>query len=393
MVIKALNAKTRYPARPTIKMVDFFSGCGGASAGFAKAGIRPVVAIDNDLDSVATYRANFPETTVIEDDIRNLSPRALLDLLPSEERAPTLFVGCSPCQPFADYQKGEVATDDRSFLLFEFLRFINALNPELVFIENVSGVRRPRSGGGIFTRFVEELSRTHDVSYGEILCADYGVPQVRRRLVLLASRLGRIGFPRPTHGPLGQSPHSTVREWIGDLPPIAAGENHPEVPNHRASRLSALNAVRISLTPEGGDWRNWPEHLWGDRHRKGFRGHTDSYGRLTWDRAAPTLTTRCISYSNGRYGHPEQDRGLSVREAALLQTFPSDFVFMGTLNSQARQVGNAVPVKLAERFGHHYREHMERVGWDQVPLPDVSQSGVGRLDVRHQWTMGRDLYT
>ena len=335
----------------------------------------------------ATYGVNFPQTTVIEEDVRNLSPQSLFDLLSPEDEGPTLFVGCSPCQPFADYQKGEVATDDRSFLLFEFLRFIKALNPDLVFIENVAGVSRTRSGGGILTRFIEKLSHTHDVSYGEILCADYGVPQVRRRLVLLASRLGRIGFPRPTHGPLGQRPHPTVREWIGHLPPIAAGETHPEVPNHRASRLSALNALRISLTPEGGDWRNWSPDLWAERHQKGHRGHTDLYGRLTWDRPAPTLTTRCISYSNGRYGHPEQDRGLSVREAALLQTFPSEFVFTGTLNSQARQVGNAVPVKLAERFGHHYQEHVERVGWDQKPFPNASRSGVGRLDVRHQWSM------
>ena len=122
-------------------------------------------------------------------------------------------------------------------------------------------------------------------------------------------------------------------------------------------QLSRLNLARIRATPEGGDRRNWPEDLWPDCHRGGFDGHTDVYGRLSWDKPAPTLTTKCISYSNGRFGHPEQDRALSAREAARLQTFPTGFQFFGSLASQAKQIGNAVPVVLARHFGHHLMQH------------------------------------
>ncbi len=195
------------------------------------------------------------------------------------------------------------------------------------------------------------------MSYDTISSADYGVPQTRRRLVLVASKLAPIAIPPPTHGPATGEPHSTVREWIGSLPPIADGRQEPEADSHRAMRLSRLNLERIRATPEGGDRRDWPQRLWPDCHRGGFDGHTDVYGRLSWDKPAPTLTTKCISYSNGRFGHPSQDRALSAREAARLQTFSASFQFAGSLTAQARQIGNAVPVVLARHFGRHLVDH------------------------------------
>jgi DNA (cytosine-5)-methyltransferase 1 len=151
-----------------------------------------------------------------------------------------------------------------------------------------------------------------------------------------------------------------VREWISGFPPIAAGETYAEIPNHRAARLSELNLERIRATPPGGGRFDWPEELMLTCHLGEYNGHTDVYGRMHWDRPASGLTTRCISLSNGRFGHPEQDRAISVREAASIQTFADDFVFFGSLNSMARQVGNAVPVLVAEVFGRYFLTHIER---------------------------------
>lgn len=345
-------------AIPRVDLADFFAGCGGTTRGFADVGIRPLLAVDWDEDAAATYRLNFPETTFITRDIRDVSADEVDAALPPRSGAIRLFAGCAPCQPFSGHRHGPTASDSRSFLLLEFLRFVKALDPELIFVENVPGMQRLSTSQGPLAEFVAELSRTHSVSVDTISSADYGVPQTRRRLVLLASRLGPIELPVPTHGPHGGSPHSTVRDWISPLPPIVAGQDDPEFSNHRAMRLSALNLERIRATPEGGDRRDWPRRLWPYCHRGGFDGHTDVYGRLSWDSPAPTLTTKCLSYSNGRFGHPSQDRALSAREAARLQTFPDSFQFTGSLTSQGKQIGNAVPVVLARHFGRHILDHV-----------------------------------
>ena len=349
-----------------VVLADFFAGCGGTSLGFADAGIAPAVAVDWDPDAAATFRMNFPATAVIERDIHGLDAGEIQAALPPSRDPVRLFAGCAPCQPFAGHRHAPAHCDGRSFLLLEFLRFVQSLEPELIFVENVAGMQRLSAAQGPFAEFVDEVSRTHHVAYDTISSADYGVPQTRRRLVLLASRLGPIGMPAPTHGPGAEHPHTTVREWISDLPPLAAGCEHPDVSSHRTMRLSRLNLARIRATPEGGDRRDWPRHLWPDCHQGGFGGHTDVYGRLSWDKKAPALTTRCISYSNGRFGHPDQDRALSVREAARLQTFPIEFRFTGSLASQARQIGNAVPVALARRFGHHLMEHAARFASSRI---------------------------
>ena len=343
-----------------VVLADFFSGCGGTSRGLADAGIAPELAVDWDPDATATFRLNFPTTAVVERDIHDLEVAEVQAALPLSGEQIRLFAGCAPCQPFAGHSHAPTNGDGRSFLLLEFLKFVESLNPELIFVENVPGMQRLTASQGPLAEFVDEVSKTHHVVCNTISSADYGVPQTRRRFVLLASRLGPIDMPLPTHGPGAERPHTTVRDWIEDLPPIAAGQEDPDVSSHRAMRLSSLNLARIRATPEGGDRRDWPARLWPDCHRGGFDGHTDVYGRLSWDKAAPTLTTKCISYSNGRFGHPDQDRALSVREAARLQTFPMEFQFSGSLASQARQIGNAVPVALARSFGQHLLEHAAR---------------------------------
>ena len=327
-----------------IVLADFFSGCGGTTRGFADAGIEPVLAIDWDVDATKTFRRNFPKTTVMESDIRDLGVDEVGALLPHPGDSIRLFAGCAPCQPFAGHSHRSTALDSRSFLLLEFLRFVKELNPELIFVENVPGMQRLSTTQGPLAEFVEEVEKTHDVAVGTIMSADYGVPQTRRRLVLLASRLGKIDLPPPTHGSEAGNPHSTVRDWISSLPRIDAGQEDCAVSNHRAMVLSDLNLERIRATPEGGDRRDWPRRLWPECHQGDFHGHTDVYGRLKWDSPAPTLTTKCLSYSNGRFGHPSQDRALSAREAARLQTFPNSFQFTGSLTSQGKQIGNAVPL-------------------------------------------------
>ena len=242
-----------------------------------------------------------------------------------------------------------------------FKQLVEIYLPELVFVENVPGVQKVNAEEGPFGEFVETLkSRNYRVVYDILASQDYGVPQMRRRLVLIASRLGPLALPPKTHGPGTAHPaYSTVRQWIGDLPPIRAGETHATVPNHRAMVLSPLNLERIRAIPEGGDRRSWPVRLRLRCHSEGYNGHTDVYGRMHWGAPASGLTTRCISLSNGRFGHPEQDRAISVREAACLQTFPLDFLFYGSLAAMARQVGNAVPVEMAKVFGEAFVRHYE----------------------------------
>lgn len=319
-----------------------------------------LVGIDMDPEAEMTFRSNFSEADFICRDIRSVLTWELEKYLPRERIQPLLFSACAPCQPFSKQNRGKCASDQRASLLDELHRFVRRYRPEYLFLENVPGIQRinPANGPiGRFLKLLEELG--YEVAHDVVDFLDFGVPQTRMRLVMTASLLGEFTLPAPTHGTgEGLAPYSTVWDWIGDLPPIAAGSSHNEIPNHRAAALSATNLQRIANTPEGGDRRDWPDHLILPCH-DGHEGHTDVYGRLRRDRPASTLTTRCVSLSNGRFGHPTQDRALSLREAACLQTFPRDFVFKGSFNSMAMQIGNAVPVVLARRFGDAIIQHVQ----------------------------------
>lgn len=343
---------------------DFFSGCGGTSQGMREAGLRVRLGIDVDADAAETYRANFPQAEFIRRDIRRLK---VADLAPhvNDECRPMLFGACAPCQPFSKQRRSRERNDGRKDLLQEFNRFVKSYRPEYVFIENVPGLQSVDDKRGPFPRFLTLLTKLgywhcHKVIYA----CHYGVPQRRRRLVLVASRLGPISFPRPTHGPNGKSKRlPTVWKAIGHLPAIKAGQSHPEILNHRAAGLSQLNLMRIKATRRGSTRTGWPAELILDCHQD-HSGHTDVYGRMAKNMPSAALTTRCISLSNGRFGHPTQHRAISVREAACLQTFPMEFEFFGSMASMSRQVGNAVPVTMARVFGeaiqHHYRRHRRK---------------------------------
>ena len=346
-----------------VKVFDFFSGCGGASCGFRAAGMDVVFALDCDPDARRTFELNFPAAHFECTDIRETPVHRIRELSDAQEPAPMLFCGCAPCQPFTKQNTTRPASDadDRVTLLTSFASIIEHCRPDVVFVENVPGIQRLSRRSQPFGGFLERLEAAgyhSPVAYQPVPLMRYGVPQTRRRLVLLASRHGSIELPPETHGPGVNQQYATVRDWIEDLPSIAAGETHADVPNHRAARLSERNLERIRATPEGGGHQNWPERLKLPCHMK-TKGYSDVYGRLSWDRPASGLTTRCISYSNGRFGHPQQHRAISVREAACLQTFPRDFVFTGSLGSMARQIGNAVPVLMAKVVGDHVNRHLE----------------------------------
>ncbi len=347
----------------SLSVFDFFSGCGGTSRGFQNAGLIPVFALDHDPDAATTFRKNFPAVFFSQSDITKFDEYLLFQIFNEKKKDATLFCGCAPCQPFTRQNTKKPATeiDIRRPLLSKFGEIIEKFLPDYVFVENVPGMQSI-TGHAILINFMNQMK---DLGYKTAIdvveSQKYGVPQRRRRLVFLASKKAAIDFPAPTHGPSTGIPFETVRDRISHLPAIEAGEIHGNIPNHRAANLSPLNLQRIKATPPEGSRADWPRELRLACHTKtDYTGHTDVYGRMRWDEPASGLTTRCVSLSNGRFGHPEQHRAISVREAAALQTFPDDFIFHGSLNSQARQIGNAVPVLLAEAFGRHILEHMKR---------------------------------
>lgn len=334
-----------------IKVFDFFSGCGGTSQGFKQAGFEVVFGLDFDKDASESFKLNFPEAKFINTDIRKLADEDISHFFDKEENALTLFSGCAPCQPFSKQNSNKKDNDPRLDLLCEFSRFVSYYLPDFVFVENVPGIQKFDKNEGNFKHFLNMLSQHgYHVDYKVIPAAWFGVPQTRERLVLLASKNFYVELPFKTHG-IDSMPYSTVRDWIGNLPPIDAGTKHPSIPDHESASLSDVNLQRIKATPEGGGREAWPIDLILNCH-KNHKGHTDVYGRLFWDRPASGLTTRCISYSNGRFGHPEQNRAISLREAACLQTFPMNYKFSGSLQSRARQIGNAVPPKMSEAIAN-----------------------------------------
>lgn len=335
-----------------MKAVDIFCGAGGLTRGLLDAGIDVVAGFDRDESCRSTYEYNNPRARFIQSDIREVSPNKLRVNSRLRRFDEVLFAGCAPCQPFSSQRKGNDFRPDAT-LLSEFGRLVEAILPGFVLIENVPGIAKVR-GLSTFKKFLRMLdANTYRYIYKIIDAKHYGVPQNRRRLVLLASRYPEPSLPEPRFGTLLR-PLRTVRQAIAHFPSIAAGESHSDVPNHVAASLTELNLERIRFTPhDGGDRRSWPDHLKLECHKGQYDGHTDVYGRMSWDSPSPALTGRCHSISNGRYGHPEQDRAISLREAAAIQSFPDQYIFFGSKKHIAMQIGNAVPVKLAEQLGKH----------------------------------------
>lgn len=344
--------------RPQIDVFDFFSGCGGTSAGLRRAGLTPRAAVDFDPDAIATYQRNFPHARALLANIVGLPTEDLVPYFDKVRTRPVLFSACAPCQPFSKQNRQRQNDDPRKSLLGNLRRFVERFRPELLLVENVPGIGHATSEG--LSPLQELIEMLNDLKYfyhsAVVLAQGYGVPQSRRRLIVVASQFGEIRVPDATYGP-GRRPYRTVGDEIRHLPPLEAGQECLAVNKHRAAALSELNKMRIRASVPGGSWHDWPPELRLECHGN-VKGYSDVYGRLSWDKPAPALTTRCISLSNGRFGHPEQDRAISVREAAYLQTFDGNFDFCGNLNSMAKQIGNAVPVRLAEAMGRMFMSHV-----------------------------------
>ena len=335
----------RRPARPAGTVVDVFCGAGGLSHGFALEGFDVGAGIDTDASCRHAYERNN-DAPFLEKDVADVQGGYLRDLF--AEGRPRILVGCAPCQPFSTYSRNRA--DTKWKLLGEFGRLVAEVQPDVLTMENVPRLANFH-GGDLLRGFLHSLADAGYAVWSRVVdCAAYGVPQTRKRLVVLASRLGAIELVPPTHPP---GRYRTVRDAIAGLPPIAAGERAEEDPLHCASRLSAVNLARIQAAEPGKSWRDWDPHLVAKCHRKRTgRWYQSVYGRMAWDAPAPTITTQCNGFGNGRFGHPEQDRAISLREAALLQTFPPGYEFFSPgerwpISAAARCIGNAVPVSLA----------------------------------------------
>lgn len=333
-----------------MRAIDFFCGGGGMTHGLLKAGIHVLAGVDICPDYQETYEKNN-QNRYIAKGISDISEDDILRIIPDINTADdVLFVGCAPCQPFSKQRNSSEEHKDRT-LLVEFGNIVTLYRPAYVVVENVPGIKG--KGVDVFEQFLKKLDENgYRYKYSILNARDYGVPQNRKRLVLIASRVTEVFFPEPSYGKL-EKPYRTVEDAIRNYPPICAGQEYEGIPNHKAMVLSDLNLARIRATAHnGGSRTDWPEELVLNCHKTKKSGHTDVYGRMAWNCAAPTLTSKCCSLSNGRFGHPDQDRAISFREAAALQSFPDSYVFYGKTNSViARQIGNAVPVLLAEAIG------------------------------------------
>lgn len=338
-----------------IRAVDLFCGAGGLTRGLQSAGID--VRLGVDLDPACEYPFSFNNRTrFLRKSVQALSPRDIA----REWRGArfSLLAGCAPCQPFSLYSQGKDAeTDGRWNLLAEFQRLVVATKPSLVTMENVPRLAEQ----SIFRDFVAALQAAkYHVHFETVRAADYGLPQERERLVLLASRLGPIKLIPPTHAKRNR----TVRQAIAKLPPLQAGEEHPSDRLHQAATLSPLNLRRIRASIPGGTWRDWDRRLVAKCHRKkSGKTYPGVYGRMTWDEPAPTMTTQFFGFGNGRFGHPTQDRAISLREGAIIQSFPKRYRFVKPgepihFKTLGRLIGNAVPVKLGEAIGLSLLQHV-----------------------------------
>ncbi len=344
-----------------MRAIDFCCGAGGLTRGLLDAGIEVVAGFDIDERCRATYERNNRPARFHCEDLRSISPSLVWKALGVRRTTDLLLAGCAPCQPFSQHKNCKRAntnqdfhdSDGQSTLLGAFARLVEIIEPGQVLIENVPGLTRV-PGFSTYRRFVRMLrTMGYDIAEGVLDARGFGVPQRRRRYVLIAVRGKLTTMPEPAFGPRVHD-YVTVRDAISHYPPIRAGERNCFVPNHEAAAISEINLMRLKSTPhDGGDRRAWAPELMLDCHKGNHDGHTDVYGRMRWDEPAPTLTGKCHSISNGRYGHPCQDRAISLREAASLQTFSDNYVFYGFNQHIARMIGNAVPVKFAEALGRH----------------------------------------
>ncbi len=349
------------------KVIDLFCGIGGLSHGFVKEGFDVIAGIDFEPSCKYPFEENN-DAEFISKDIRDVKSKDINQLFGNAKIR--ILVGCAPCQPFSTYSfkspdhSQEDSKKSKWGLLYEFARLIEEVKPEIVSMENVPGLAK-FDKSDVFVGFLKILNdNNYFVDYKIVDCTQYGIPQKRKRLVLLASRLGQISIIPETH--TNPKNYVKVKDVIGHLESIQSGEISKKDPLHRATKLSDTNILRIKQSKPGGTWRDWDENLILDCHKKkSGKGYGSVYGRMKWDEPAPTMTTFCTGIGNGRFGHPEQDRAISLREAALIQTFPESYKFAEnekqiSMTKLSTFIGNAVPVDLGKVIAKSINFHLNK---------------------------------
>jgi DNA (cytosine-5)-methyltransferase 1 len=364
----------------TLTAIDLFCGAGGLSAGLEMAGFKVLAGVDLFEAAGKTFEKTHKHATFFGKPIEDVKIEELMEKTGLKEGELTILAGGPPCQAYSVYNHQRGMHDARAVLFKQYLRIVEGMKPEWIVMENVMGIYS--IGGGEAVRAIKsELKKLGYAVEEKVLKAEeYGVPQERRRVVFIGNRIGApIRHPAPTHGP-GLVPYTTIWEAIGDLPALANGEDggtveyamaakgdfqefvrggQKTVENHGAPRLGKVNVERLQHIPVGGSWRDIPYDLLPAGMKRAKRSdHTKRYGRMTWDGLSCTVLTKCDIHW-GAYIHPDQDRAVSVREAARLQAFPDWFEFQGSKTDQYVQVGNAVPPLLGRAIGRTIRELIE----------------------------------
>ena len=339
-----------------LKAIDFFCSGGGMSFGLQQAGVNIIAGIDFDPECKETYEANIKDAKYILADVEKLKEKDLskkIDIKKNDDDL--ILVGCSPCQYWTIIRTNKKKSKKSKNLLHEFHRFVRCYNPGYVVVENVPGILNRRKESGL-DKFVKDLKdRGYTVHYEIVKLNNYGVPQTRKRFSLIANRLtDRKIFPKPNNScPI-------AADFIGKkngFVKILAGHKDKTSFMHTAAGLSEKNIKRLKLTPKNGGtrhaWANTSLQINAYKNSKGNVSFSDTYGRMSWNKPAPTITTKFFSISNGRFAHPEENRAISIREGATLQTFPKTYKFIGNnVSSVARKIiGNAVPPLYAKQIG------------------------------------------
>lgn len=339
--------------RKKIKAVDFFCSGGGMTCGLKQAGIDVIAGIDNDFSCKDTYEKNNPGSKFIFADVFKLKEEELTKKLKLKKNDNNMvLIGCSPCQFWSIIRTDKTKSKKSRNLLIEFQRFVDYFNPGYVLVENVPGILGKKDKSGL-DKFVLNLeNKGYKVHYEIINMSDYGIPQSRKRFSLIATRVtkNKLSLTKKNI----QKP--TVKDFIGTnhgFYPIKAGYKDDSTFNHSVAGLTQKNINRLKKTPKnGGSWLDWAQDK--NLKRKSYRGQgfKDNYGRMSWNKPAPTITTKFFSISNGRFAHPEENRAISLREGATLQTFPKNYVFhANSVADVARMIGNAVPPLFAKQLG------------------------------------------
>lgn len=350
---------TKKKRKYSAKVVDLFCGIGGLTHGFVRESFD--VAAGYDIDTTCKYAFEKNNNAAFID--KNITKVTGTEIKKHFGNADVkILVGCAPCQPFSTYSY-KTKDKDKWTLLYEFARLIEEAEPDIVSMENVPRLTK-FDKASVFSDFLEALRKKkyHKPYYEIVNCPDYGIPQYRKRLVLLASRFGEIQLIPKTHT---KENYETVESAIGKMEPLESGGISETDDIHRAAKLSELNLKRVRQSKPGGTWRDWDDELRLKCHRKkSGETYVSVYGRMNWKEPAPTMTTHCVGIGNGRFGHPEQDRAITLREAALFQTFPLDYEFVPKgqyfkIKTLSTHIGNAVPVKLGQVIAQSIEKHLD----------------------------------